>query len=380
MSQEYLLTQDQLDLKQLAREFAENELQPVVRQCDIDGTFPMEVYKKAHEIGLSAAMFVPEEYGGLGLDILTACIIREELARIDAGFQVTIGSCGLSFTPLLLVGTDKQKKIAADILVNGGFGSYALTEPDGGSDAAHPSTTAVKVGDEWVINGRKCFITNAPLASYFIVFAATDKTAGPAGVTAFLVEREREGVSIGRHEDKIGIRLSQTSDVIFDNVHVPADHMIGQEGKGFKLAMSTLNLTRPGGSSAAVGIMQRCIDECIKYSKERVVFGKPISKQQAVAFMIADMEIKTQVARQMVHYCARTAQSGVSDRLIGAAAKCFCGDSVVEIATNAVQVFGGYGYSRDYPVEKLMRDAKIYQIFEGTCQIQRLTISGILLK
>ena len=380
MSKVHLLTEDQESLQALARDFAENELQPVVKECDLKGEFPFEVYKKAHEIGLSAAMFVPEEYGGLGLDLVSTCLIREELARVDAGYQVTTGSCGLSWTPLKLAGTEKQKKIAADVLVSGGFGSYCLTEPDGGSDAGHPRTTAVKVGDEWVINGRKCFITNGPIAGYYVVFAATDKSKGPAGITAFLVEREREGVSGGKHEDKFGIRLSQTSDVLFEDVHVPADHMVGKEGEGFKLAMSTLNLTRPGGSSGAVGIMQRCIDECVKYSRERVVFGKPIARQQTIAFMIADMEIKTQVARQMVHYCARTAESGVSDRLIGACAKCFCGDSVMEIATNAVQVFGGYGYSREYPIEKLMRDAKIYQIFEGTCQIQRLTISGMLLK
>ena len=380
MNKIYFLNEDQESIREMVREFAENELAPVVKECDEQSKFPMDVYKKIAEMGVNS-MFIPEEYGGMGLDIMTHCVIREELGRIDAGFAIGVGANGLAYTPVLLAGTEEQKKMCADYIVNGGFGAYALTEPDGGSDAAHARTTAVKVGDEWVINGRKCFITNGPLANFYVVFATTDKeNIGPKGMTAFIVERDREGVSVGKHEDKFGIRSSETSDVIFDDVHVPADHMLGKEGEGFKLAMNTLNRTRPGGSATAVGIMQRCIDECVEYAKGRVVFGKPIAKQQAVRFMIADMEMKTQAARQMVYYSARLMDSGIADPVVGASTKCFCGDSVVEIATNAIQVFGGYGYSREYPIEKLLRDAKIYQIFEGTNQIQRVTIAGALFK
>lgn len=379
MSQYYLLTEDQRSIQEMVREFAQAELAPVVKECDEKSVFPMDVYQKIVEMGVNS-MFIPEEYGGMGLDTLTCCLIREELGKVDAGFTIGVGANGLAYTPVALAGTEAQKKLAADFIVNGGFGAYCLTEPAGGSDAAHALTTAVKVGDEWVINGRKCFITNGPLANFYVVFATTDKTLGPKGQTAFLVERERQGVSVGRHEDKFGIRSSETSDVVFEDVHVPADHMLGKEGQGFKLAMETLNLTRPGGSATAVGIMQACIDHCIKYAHERVVFGKPIAKQQAIQFMLADMEIKTQASRQMAWYSARLADAGIADSVVGSCTKCFCGDSAVEIATNAVQIFGGYGYSREYPVEKLLRDAKIYQIFEGTNQIQRITISAGILR
>lgn len=379
MSSQNFLTEDQISIKELVHDFAQNELEPVVKECDEQSKFPLEVYEKACELGINAA-FLPEEYGGLGVDTLTWCLIREELGSVDAGFTIGLGTNGLAYTPVALAGTEEQKRLCASMITNGGFGSYCLTEPDGGSDAAHARTTAVKKSDGWVINGRKCFITNGPLSNFYIVFAATDKSLGAKGMTAFIVERNRDGVSIGKHEDKMGIRASETSDVVFEDVFVPDDHMLGKEGDGFKLAMATLNRTRPGGSATAVGIMQHCINLCVKYAKERVVFGKPIAKQQAIRFMIADMEIKTQAARQMVYHAARLVDAGMADPVVGACTKCFCGDSAFEIAGNAVQIFGGYGYSREYPVEKLLRDAKIYQIFEGTNQIQRVTISANLLK
>ena len=379
MSMYYLLNEDQQAIQSMVREFARKELAPVVKECDEKSVFPMEVYKKICDMGINS-MFIPEECGGMGLDTLTCCLIREELGKVDAGFTIGLGTNGLAYTPVSLAGTEEQKKLCASFIVNGGFGSYCLTEPDGGSDAAHARTTAVKASGGWVLNGRKCFITNGPLADFYIVFAATDKALGAKGMTAFIVERGRDGVSVGKHEDKLGIRASETSDVVFEEVFVPDDHLLGREGEGFKLAMSTLNRTRPGGSATAVGIMQHCIDLCIEYAKQRVVFGRPIAKQQAIQFMIADMEIKTQAARQMTRYAARLADAGVADPVVGACTKCFCGDSAFEIAANAVQVFGGYGYSREYPVEKLMRDAKIYQIFEGTNQIQRVTISANLLR
>lgn len=371
---QYNLTDLQLELKEMVRDFAKKELEPIVAEYDVSGEYPMHVYEKVAEMGINT-MFIPEEYGGMGLDTKTCCVIREELGRVDVGFTISVGSNGLALTPVLLAGTEEQKKMFSQYIVDGGFAAYALTEPDGGSDAAHARTKAVKKGNDWVINGRKCFITNGPLASVYTVFCATED-----GMTAFIVERDREGVSVGAHENKMGIRLSQTSDVVFDDVVVPDDHRLGAVGQGFKLAMNTLNRTRPGGSATVVGLMQHCVDLCVDYAKTRVVFGKPIAKFQAIQFMIADMQMKTMASRLMAYHAAELIDRGIADPMVGACTKCFCGDNAVEIATNAIQVHGGYGYSRDYPVEKLLRDAKIYQIFEGTNQIQRMTIAANLLK
>lgn len=375
----YLLTEDQRSIQQLVRDFCEHELKPVVKECDEQSRFPMEVYQKLCELGING-MSVPEELGGLGLDTKTVCVIREEISKVDPGFCIGLGSTGLAFTPVKLAGTPEQQKLFADYILDGRLAGYCLTEAAGGSDAGHPLTTARKVGGEWVINGSKCFITNGPIASVYTVFAATDKSKGSAGVTAFIVERDREGVSVGGHEDKMGIRTSETSDVIFEEVRVPADHMLGAEGEGFKLAMATLNRTRPLGASSAVGIMQACLDHAVKYVKERVVFGRPISKFQSIQFMLADMEMKTLASRQMCWYAADLVDRGIVDAEVGASTKCFISDLAQSVTTDAVQILGGYGYSRDYPVEKLMRDAKIWQIFEGTNQIQRVTIAGALLK
>lgn len=375
----YLLTEDQLGLQEMVRDFARKELAPVVKECDEQSRFPMEVYKKLCKLGVNG-MFVPEKYGGSDLDVMTICVIREELSKVDPGFCVALGSNGLAFMPVRLAGTDEQIKLFSDTIMNGGFCAYALTEPAGGSDAGHPMTTAVKKDSGWVINGRKCFISNGPLADLYVVFAATDKSLGTKGVTAFIVERGRDGVSVGKHEDKMGIRSSETCDVVFDDVSVPADHMLGKENEGFRLAMQTLNRTRPLGASSAVGIMQACVDISTEYAKTRVVFGKPIAKMQAIQFMLADMEMKTIASRQMTYYAARLVDGGIVDPGIGASTKCFVSDNAVAVATDAIQVLGGYGYSRDYPVEKLLRDAKIFQIFEGTNQIQRVSISAAMLK
>lgn len=374
----HLLTEDQMSIQNLVRDFCEHELRPVVKACDEQSRFPLEVYHKLCDTGING-MFIPEELGGLGLDTKTICIIREEISKVDPGFCIGLGSSGLAFTPVRLAGTPEQQKFFADYILSGRLAAYCLTEAAGGSDAGHPLTTAKKVGDEWVINGSKCFITNGPNASIYTVFAATDKSRGSSGVTAFLVERDRPGVSVGKHEDKMGIRSSETSDVIFEEVHVPADHLIGVENEGFKLAMATLNRTRPLGASSAVGIMQACLDHAVKYVKERVVFGRPISKFQGIQFMLADMEMKTLAARQMCWYAAELVDQGIVDPEVGASTKCFVSDLAQSVTTDAVQIMGGYGYSREYPVEKLMRDAKIWQIFEGTNQIQRVTIANALL-
>ncbi|MBR2742252.1 MAG: acyl-CoA dehydrogenase family protein [Clostridia bacterium] len=375
----HLLNEEQLEIQALVREFCEKYVRPIVKECDEKSYFPMDVYEKICDLGING-MYIPEEFGGLGLDLKTQCIVREEIGKVDPGFSIGVGASSLAFTPVLLAGTDKQKQMYADHILNKGLASYCLTEPDGGSDAAHQRTTAKKVGNEYVINGAKCFITNGPVSTLYTVFASTDKELGAKGVSAFIVERDRKGVSVGKHEDKLGIRSSETSDVIFEDVVVPAENLVGKEGEGFKIAMNTLNRTRPLGNATVVGIMQACIDYSVEYAKQRVVFGKPISKFQAVQFMLADMEMKTIAARQMCWYVAELITNGITDPGIGAATKCFVSDLAQAVTTDAVQILGGYGYSREYPVEKLMRDAKIFQIFEGTNQIQRMTIANAMLK
>ena len=378
-SQKYLLTEEQLELQAMVREFTEKEVKPYAAEWDVKGEFPMETFKKAADMGLHL-LGIPEKFGGMGLGHLTSCIIREELGKGDAGFAVSVGANMLGYTPLAVAGSDDQIKRFADIVVPGELSAFCLTEAQGGSDAGNCLTTAEKVGDEYIINGSKTFITNGGIAEVFTVFAMTDKSKGLKGMSAFMVEKSRGGVSAGAEENKMGIRASNTTDVIFQDVRIPAANLIGQEGDGFKIAMQTLDRTRPAGMASAIGICQRCIDECVAYAKQRVVFGRPIAKQQAIQFMLADMEIQTQAARQMVHYVANLLDHGIYDSNAGSIAKTFAGDTAVKVALDAIQVMGGFGYSREYPVEKLLRDAKIYQIFEGTNQIQRVVISGNMLR
>jgi len=379
MQKQYLLTQDQKDIQLMVRDFTEKEIKPNAAQWDIDGKFPMDTFKKVVQMGIHA-MNLPEKFGGMGLDRYTACLINEELGIGDAGFATSVGANMLAYVPLELAEDEHLLKIFCDIVAPGELAAFCLTEAQGGSDASNCHTTAVRVGNEYIINGTKAFITNGGIAEVFIVFAVTDPEAGPRGMSAFLVEHSREGISAGAEENKMGIRASNTSEVVFQDVHIPADHLIGAEGFGFGIAMKTLDRTRPTGSAVAIGICQRAINECVSYSKERVVFGRPISKHQAVSFRIADMEIQTEVARNMIHYAARLMDNGIFDSEVSAIAKAFAGDAAMRVSTDAVQVFGGYGYSRDYPVEKLMRDAKIFQIFEGTNEIQRIVISTSLMR
>lgn len=371
----HLLTEDQRDLQLMVRDFVDREIKPRALEMDKKGECDPAVIKMATDMGLHCMNF-PEEYGGMGLDAVTCSILREELGKGDAGFAVTIGANILGSVPVLLAGTEEQKKLYADIVVPGGFSPFALTEPGGGSNAANMKTTAVKKGDEYILNGRKCFITNAGIADLYTVFAVTDKEKGTRGISAFLVKRDWAGVSTGKHEDKMGIRTSNTCDVVFEDVHVPADMMLGAEGTGFKLAMQTLDRTRPLGAAGAVGICQAAIDYALEYAKNRVVFNRPIMEEQAIRFMLADMEIQTQAAREMVMRAAYLIDHGIFDSQFGACVKTFCGDTAMKVTTDAVQILGGYGYSREYPVEKMMRDAKIYQIFEGTNQIQRVVIAN----
>ena len=370
----YIISEDAQELLKDVHEFCENEVKEQAREYDITGEWPREIYEKAIEMQLHM-MDVPEEYGGLGLDHMDQAAIVEEIAKADAGVAVTLNGNSLALKPVLIAGTEEQKRKCSDIIVNGGWGAFALTEPNAGCDAAAGKTTAVREGDEYVLNGRKCFITNASVADFFVVTAMTDKTKGTKGMSAFLVYKGAPGLSVGNHENKMGVRCSTTSDLLLEDVRIPAQNRLGEEGTGFITAMKTLDLARTWCAVIAVGVAQRCIDEAVAYTKQRVQFGRPIAKLQGIQFKIADMEIRTEASRQLIAHAIRLADMGRPFSKESAEAKCFSGDSVMQTAIDAVQILGGYGYSREYPVEKLMRDAKIFQIFEGTNEIQRVVIS-----
>lgn len=375
----HILSEENREIQEMARDFAEAKIRPVSKEYDLKGETPLSVYKEAAGLGYTS-LCIPEEFGGAGLGTFANILVAEEFARADAGFSVALQASTLAMKPILLAGTKEQKQYAADALINGGMGAFCLTEPDAGSDAGAIRTKAVKKDGEYIITGRKCFITNAPHADFYVVFAKTEPDAGTKGISAFLVERGREGLSIGKHEDKMGIRLSTTADVILEEVHVPEDHLLGAEGKGFKLAMQTLDRTRLECAAMAAGLSQRAIDLSVDYAKTRVTFGKPIAKLQAIQFMLADMEIRNQAARSLVYQCAAMIDSGAVDGKMNALAKTFSSEAAMQNTLDAVQIFSGYGYSREYEVEKLMRDAKIFMIFEGTNQIQRTVIAGHLIK
>ncbi|WP_297281009.1 acyl-CoA dehydrogenase family protein [uncultured Anaerococcus sp.] len=371
----YLLKDEGKELVQLAHDFCEKEILPCAAEWDREGTFPKEVLEKAMEIGFHT-LEIPEEYGGSGMDYITVAAVYEEFGKYDLGFATTLMANTLSLKPVLMHGTEEQKQRYSETIVNGGFGAFALTEADAGSDAGATKTIAVKDGDEYIINGSKSYITNSTYADEFVVFAVTDKEKGLKGISAFIVEKDREGFSVGKEEDKMGIRSSDTATINFDDVRVPAENLLGEEGKGFIYAMQTLDLARPLVGATAVGLAQRSIDEAAKYSLERKAFGKPIAKLQAIGFKLADMEIGAETARQMVVHSLQLAEEGLPYTKEAAIAKCYAGDVAFKNASEAIQILGGYGYSREYPVEKLLRDAKILQIFEGTNEIQRVIISG----
>lgn len=374
----YLISEESQELVDAVRDFCENEVKEQSKEYDRTGEWPAEIYEKAKEMQLHL-LEIPEEYGGLGLDKLTCAALYEEMARADAGFALTFAVSNIDLTPVMKFGTEEQKRRFCDIILGGQFGAFAITEPQAGSDAANGKTTARKDGDYYVLNGRKTFITNGGVAGVYLVTAMTDRSKGLKGMSAFIVEAGTPGLSTGHHEDKMGIRGSNTCDVVFDECRIPASCLLGKEGEGFKIAMLTLDVSRTFVGCMAIGIAQRAMEEAIKYSKERIQFGKPIANQQAVAFMIADMEIKIETARQMVAHACVLMEEGKPYGMESAIAKCYGGDVAMQVTTDAVQVFGGYGYSREYPVEKLMRDAKIYQIFEGTNQIQRVVIANHLM-
>lgn len=377
---DFRLTEEQEAVRQLAREFALKEMRPVARHYDETEEFPWPIIEKAHRIGLLNAL-IPEEYGGPGADKLTECLIAEELFYGCAGMGTSMLANNLFLTPILLAGTEEQKqRIFSEFLEKPILGSFCLTEPEAGSDAASLRTRAVRDGDEYVINGTKQFITNGSVASYYVVFATINPELRHRGITAFIIPRETPGISIGKVEHKMGQRASDTAQVVFDNVRVPVENRLGDEGEGWKIAMMTLDASRPGVAASAVGLAQAAFDDARRYALERKQFGQPIANFQAIQFMLADMAIKIETARLAVWKAAWLWDQGQPSALASSIAKAYATDIAMQVTTDAVQILGGYGYTREFLVEKYMRDAKLMQIYEGTNQIQRLVIARHILK
>ena len=371
----YIISEDAKDLLSDIKKFCDNEVKEQCKEFDKTGEWPKDIYDKAIEQGYTA-LEVPEEYGGIGLSRVDIAALMEEMAIADAGFATTISASGLGMKPVLIAGSEELKKKACDIILDGGFAAFCLTEPGAGSDASAGKTTAVKDGDSYILNGRKCFITNAEVADFYCITAMTDKSAGVKGISMFFVEKGTPGLSTGNHEDKMGIRTSNTADVVLEDCRIPASNLIGKEGEGFKIAMQTLDQARTWMGCIATGIAQRALDEAIAYTKERQQFGKPIVKNQAMQFKFADMQMKIETARQMVAHALTKMDMGLPFNMESAIAKCYASDIAMEVASDGIQAFGGYGYSREYPVEKLLRDAKIFQIFEGTNEILRIVVAN----
>ncbi len=371
-------TEEQREFRQLAHRFARDTIRPVAAEADEKEEVPWDVLEKAHAVGL-LTYHIPEAYGGGGVEsILTRTIIDEELFWGCAGIGSIIGGVGLSTTPILLAGTEEQKANYLSRFCNPDqvtLGAFALTEPSAGSDAAGIITQARKQGGKYILSGYKTFITNAGIADVYVVFATVDLSRGVNGITAFIVEKDWPGVIPGKKEKKLGIRASHTASLAFEEVEVPLENRLGEEGEGFKIAMNTFNITRSHIAAGAIGIARAAFEYALDYSHERVQFGKPIASFQAVSFMLADMATGIDAARFLTWRAASLADQGVACIKEASMAKAFAADTAMKTTTDAVQILGGYGYMREYPAEKWMRDAKIMQIYEGTAQIQRLIIA-----
>jgi acyl-CoA dehydrogenase len=371
---DFTLTDEQKNLREMAHDFAEKEIRPVAWEYDKDGTWPQDILDKAWEVGLMN-IHAPEEFGGPGLSFMDGTLVEEELAWGCSGIATSIGANGLAAAPVQLGGSyEVQKEYFTSLTEERKLASFCLTEPDAGSDVSGMRTRAVKKGDKYVLNGSKCFITNGTYADWYTVYAKTDPDAGHRGISAFLVRRD-DTVTVDKKEDKLGQRASNTATITFNDTEVDAKYLLGEENKGFKLAMMTLDRTRPGVAAMATGIARAAFEFATEYSKERVQFGVPIAMHQAIQFMIADMATKVHLARLATWNSAVLLDQGKRNTLESSHAKRFAADTAMEVTTDAVQIYGGYGFIKEYPVEKLMRDAKIMQIYEGTSQIQRLVIA-----
>jgi acyl-CoA dehydrogenase len=373
----FALTEEQKELRRLARTFAEREIRPNEAKHDAEMTHPAELIEHAHELGLMN-LHVPEEYGGLGLGAFDGLLVGEELYRGCSGIGTSITANGLGAGPVIIFGSPEQKARWLPPLVERPIlCSFALSEPGAGSDVGGLRASAARRGDEYVLNGSKTFITNAGHAAWSVVFAKTDPAAGRRGISAFVVPMDSPGVTIEKHLEKMGQRATDTSAFALHDVRVPAENRLGEEGDGFKIAMATLDFTRPGTAIGAVGVAQAAYEHAVAYSKERVAFDLPIAMHQAIGFMIADMATEIQASRLLCWQAAWMLDQGMAREatLYSSFAKRFAADTAMKVTTDAVQVLGGYGYIKEYPVEKLMRDAKLFQIYEGTSQIQRLVIA-----
>ena len=375
---DFTLTEQQRNIRELAHDFAEKEIRPVAWEYDRDATWPEQIISKAWEVGLMNSQ-LPEKYGGAGASYVDGVLIGEELAWGCAAIGTTLGTNELAAMPVLLGGSEKIKAEYLGMLTEAPkLASFCLTEPDAGSDVSAMRTTAVRRGDKYVINGSKVFISNGGYADWYTVYAKTDKDAGHRGISAFVVPRD-DTVTVDKHEDKMGLRASNTAAISFNETEVPAENLLGDENHGFKLAMMTLDRTRPGVAAMATGIARAAFEFATEYSKQRIQFGVPIAMHQAIQFMIADMATEIEAARLLAWQSAVLLDQGKRNTLQSSHAKRFAADTAMKVATDAVQIYGGYGFIKDYPVEKLMRDAKIMQLYEGTSQIQRLVIAREIL-
>jgi alkylation response protein AidB-like acyl-CoA dehydrogenase len=375
------LSEDHQMMRKMVRDFAEAECAPGAEERDEKEEFPMELWKKCGELGLAGITF-PEEFGGVGADYLSYAITIEELSRVDASLGVTISAhSSLCGNPIYIFGTQEQKEKYLTPLATGEkMGAFGLTESMAGSDASGTRTTAVRDGDEYVINGSKIFITNGYYADVYVITAQMDKEKGNRGIAAFVLEKGTPGFTFGKKEKKMGIRSSATYELVFENVRIPAANLLGQEGQGFKVAMTTLDYGRIGIASQALGIAQGAYEQALKYSKERSQFGKTLSQMDVIQFKLADMALEIEAARLLVYQACHYATEHKPVSKYAAMAKVFASETANKVATQAVQILGGYGYTRDYPVERMMRDAKITEIYEGTSEIQRIVIAASILK
>jgi alkylation response protein AidB-like acyl-CoA dehydrogenase len=376
----FRLPEEHEELRAAIRALAEKEIAPYAAAVDEEARFPQEALDALNASGFNA-VHVPEEFGGQGADSVAACIVIEEVARVDASASLIPAVNKLGTMGLILRGSDELKKRVLPEIADGKMASYALSEREAGSDAAAMRTRAKADGDDWILNGSKCWITNGGKSAWYTVMAVSDPDKGANGISAFMVHEDDEGFTVGPKERKLGIKGSPTTELYFENCRIPGDRIIGDPGTGFKTALATLDHTRPTIGAQAVGIAQGALDAAIEYTKDRKQFGRPVADNQGVQFMLADMAMKTEAARLMVYSAAARAERGEPDLgFISAASKCFASDVAMEVTTDAVQLFGGAGYTVDFPVERMMRDAKITQIYEGTNQIQRVVMSRALLR
>lgn len=378
---DFQVTEEHEMIRKMVRDFAKKEVAPTANERDEEERFDMEIFRQMAELGLTGIPW-PEEYGGIGSDYISYCIAVEELSRVCASTGVTLSAhTSLAGWPVFKFGTEEQKQKYLKPMAQGEkIGAYGLTEPGSGSDAGGMATSARLEGDDYILNGSKIFITNGGIADTYIVFALTDPSAGKYGITSFIVEKDFPGFSVGKKEKKLGIRSSPTTEIIFEDCHVPKENMLGKEGEGFKVAMMTLDGGRNGIAAQAVGIAQGAMDTAIWYAKERKQFGKSIAANQGISFKLADMATAIEASRLLTYQAAWLESNGLPYGKASAMSKLLAGNTAMKVTTEAVQVLGGYGYTKEYPVERYMRDAKITQIYEGTQEIQRMVIAGHLIK